>query len=281
MVSSSLPMKHTDLTCFDDIAFENCFEKENGTAQENSSWFQVCQVFRAMIHDLKMPLAAEKIAIDMLGREMENLSGEAQELLASMQRNNHDLGNLVDLLLEVTEGAMDLPERMRFMCDEGISLQDLLNELFVRMRPLILIRNVTVECEIPENFPLLRIRPDHLRRVLINVLGNAIQHTHRGARVKVIAQDFGHCVRLLIQDNGRTVGKGFQAKPAGISVGSGLGLSVCRLLLSLYGGSIQLDSTCKEGTCFVMTLPFVGEGAEFRRAVHASDKGKDEYTDCG
>jgi signal transduction histidine kinase len=168
----------------------------------------------------------------------------------SMQQNNRDLIALVESLLEMTEGLADSELRQ----SNHVCLKELLADVRSRLAPLIRERKITIIDEVPVDFPQVAIHPDHLRRVLINLMGNAIQHTVSGTTVRIVAAWRKDHIRLEIRDNGRLLRQNSVTSEALLPKGSGLGLPICRMLLESSGGSIHRDDTCTEGACFVVKL---------------------------
>nr|WP_262903468.1 ATP-binding protein [Hymenobacter psoromatis] len=119
--------------------------------------------------------------------------------------------------------------------------------------------------------PLLRGDPYRLRQVLVNLLSNAIKFTQRGTIT--ITLDTGQRrglelpVTLSVADTGigideANLGQVFESfKQADSSIprlygGTGLGLTICKNLVELQGGSMGVRSTLGSGTCFSFTIPY-------------------------
>ena len=108
---------------------------------------------------------------------------------------------------------------------------------------------------------------DLVVRVLVNLLGNALKYSPVGGTVHVSAAAYpGDKVALHIRDEGmgiapewvdKVFGKFSQveARKAGAAIGSGLGLTFCRLAVEAQGGRIWLESTVGQGTTVIFTLP--------------------------
>lgn len=127
--------------------------------------------------------------------------------------------------------------------------------------------------------------PYRIRQILINFLTNAIKFTNSGAvtaRVDTIEND-GECfIRFSIQDTGvgieielqeRIFEPFFQARGSGDSLigGNGLGLSICKKLADLLGGSIGCKSVRNEGTLFWLDIP-LNDDEETTETIPASSE---------
>jgi two-component system cell cycle sensor histidine kinase PleC len=105
-----------------------------------------------------------------------------------------------------------------------------------------------------------------LRRVLVNLLSNALKFTPKGGRVEVRAEPEGDGVRLTVADTGvgiapedvaRLFDKYEQARSRATrgEKGTGLGLYITRQLVELHGGEIQVTSELGRGSTFSFTIP--------------------------
>ncbi|NDV23239.1 PAS domain S-box protein [Desulfovibrio sp. JC022] len=132
---------------------------------------------------------------------------------------------------------------------------------------------VKLELKIPRKFPeIVSGDPARLQQILTNIVGNALKFTHEG-HVSIGAQMLphstpGHCHLLfIIEDTGVGIAddkmnllfQSFTQASEGYTrqyQGAGLGLSICKRLAELMGGTIAVDSAAGEGTTFYISLPF-------------------------
>jgi two-component system nitrogen regulation sensor histidine kinase NtrY len=104
--------------------------------------------------------------------------------------------------------------------------------------------------------------PDQIRRVVINVVDNAIEAMTQHGRIAIeITHDPGHSlVRLVIADDGPGIPPGEREKLflpyySTKRRGSGLGLAIVRRIIAEHGGSIEVGDNVPRGTRFVIELP--------------------------
>jgi signal transduction histidine kinase len=131
--------------------------------------------------------------------------------------------------------------------------------------------HVQVDCQIVEKLPPLNVDPDLMRRVLINLIDNAVRFTPQDGKVLISAarkdvEQVAICIadsgpgippedRAMIFEQYRQSGK---TKPLRGSKGTGLGLTFCKLAVEAHGGTISVEaSEALPGACFVVSLPIV------------------------
>ncbi len=114
--------------------------------------------------------------------------------------------------------------------------------------------------------PVLVANEDELRRVLANLVDNAVKYSPEGGTVEVAARMAGENLRFTVKDEGigvpeeereRIFGKFFRLDPqmrTGVS-GTGLGLYICRELVEQMGGRIWVNANEGRGSSFVFELP--------------------------
>ena len=110
--------------------------------------------------------------------------------------------------------------------------------------------------------------PDGLRRLLFNLLDNAIKYTPEGGGVEVQCECQDGSAELIVADTGIGIPsqhiphifeRFYRIDPARSreAGGTGLGLSICRVIAESHGGTIRLESNAGKGTRVVVTLPLL------------------------
>ncbi|HML62735.1 HAMP domain-containing sensor histidine kinase [Solidesulfovibrio sp.] len=122
--------------------------------------------------------------------------------------------------------------------------------------------------DMPQRLPPLRLDPDRLMQVLVNLLTNAVRHTGEG-EVTLSARPLpGKLLELRVADTGpgipaaereRIFEKYHQARrgdtTSSVRRGTGLGLAICKHIVERYGGTIRAEDRTPHGTAFVVELP--------------------------
>lgn len=216
----------------------------------------------ALTHDLRTPLVAERRALDLLEAQREKLPEKLQGLAERLIRNNDDLLEMVGKLLEIYQYEAG---KVRLM-PETISLYSLTRECLEQLIPLAEAKAIAVANMIPGHMKPIQADSYQLKRVVMNLVGNALQNVQAGGTITVDAKDLGTSVELLVKDDGPGIpperlphlfDRYFVTEQTQKKIGSGLGLSICKMIVKLHGGSIRVESTLRQGTTFYIVLPKV------------------------
>ncbi|MCL4254291.1 MAG: hypothetical protein KJ043_10985, partial [Anaerolineae bacterium] len=129
---------------------------------------------------------------------------------------------------------------------------------------------IRFEREIEPSLPRLFVDSNIIRRVLINLLDNAVRYSPTGGEVRLIIKRVNTNLEIQVADSGlgipiheqdRIFDEFHQVKdnaPKRGSKGSGLGLTFCKLAIEAHGGTIHIASQSPlSGACFVITLPLM------------------------
>lgn len=214
-------------------------------------------------HDLRSPLTVISGVISFFtsGR-LGELTPEQKNMVAMMERNAQSLIELVNDLLDASKlesGTMRLELA-------SIELRGLLDELRETMEPLAREKGLRMEEALPPDLPLIEADRAKLRRILVNLVSNAIKFTSRGGRVTMRAAREDGLIRISVSDTGvgiapedvkRLFDKYEQARSRATrgEKGTGLGLYITKQLVELHGGEIKVESEVGKGSTFSFTIP--------------------------
>lgn len=213
----------------------------------------------ALVHDLRNPLTAMAGAMKLLGRQLTNAPEQVQQLLTIAQGSLDRMVNLITSILDIArmeEGRMPLHL-------QPIKLDEFLQQEMAMLQIVAERKAITLALTCEEPLPLVKADADLLRRVVENLVGNALKFTSEEGRVEVTARYDDKLERVLVQvrDSGNGIpeslrGRLFQKFASGDQVGrgSGLGLAFCRMVLEAHGELIWLEDTGPTGTTFAFTL---------------------------
>ncbi|HEV2801855.1 MAG TPA: ATP-binding protein [Pyrinomonadaceae bacterium] len=224
-------------------------------------------------HDLRSPLTVISGVISFFtsGR-LGELSPEQKNMVAMMERNTQNLIELVNDLLDAAKlesGSLQLE-----LTD--VNLRALVHEVCEPFIPLSREKDVTLVVDDAARDLPATVRADRakLRRVVVNLLSNALKFTPKGGRITVRAERAGErAVRLSVADTGVGIAaddlpllfdKYEQARHRATrgEKGTGLGLYITRQLVELHGGTINVESEVGRGSTFSFTLPIEGHNPD-------------------
>ncbi len=213
-------------------------------------------------HDLRIPLVASNRVLKLLleGRFCE-VSPQLQEIIDTMIGSNQDLLEMVNTLLEVYRHEAGCKTLKISPCN----IQELVSEVTQELTPLAEEKRLTVNIDISEAASTIMGDRLELRRVLTNIIGNAIKFTDKGS-VNIHCYPTPVAVTIDIQDTGPGISKQDQAilferfrQGKHQRSGSGLGLYLSRCIIEAHQGTIDVISEPGQGSTFTIRLPVASE----------------------
>ena len=215
-------------------------------------------MLRDLAHDLKIPLSIIKLNHQMIRRySLWDDDAKGIRFSEAIDRAFADLEHMLQNLRYHLEGSP--PEREA--CAE---LAELFRALEENFRAVCAARNALLDVVVPAAPLHAAIHPDDLKRILHNLLDNALKHGGTGLRVSLQAQERHGKVVITICDNGKgmtardrrkAVRLFHKSDPARGAPGLGLGLHVVRNLVQRNHGALEISSKKGEGTAINVTLP--------------------------
>ncbi len=208
------------------------------------------QMAAALSHELNTPLGVIQLEMEMAGTFLESSPGKAERHLERAEQALDTSQKILSALLYYTTSYAVVHELM--------DLKEVLTELVRELDR----HSVRLQCE-GGNFQLKAFRMD-LEQLLRQLLHNAIEASENREHPQVLVRlrDQGEHLQVEVRDNGTGIKEEirerifepfFTTKPVGR--GLGLGLSIASQIARLHKGSLVLDSSSSEGSCFVLRLP--------------------------
>lgn len=212
-------------------------------------------------HELRTPLTTIRLAADMLNDQRDQFdptTNRTAELLhTQVQRFETLLGDLLEIS-RYDAGSVQLEL-------EATSLAELAEDIIEQMRPLADERGSELRLVAPGGYSLVEMDPRRVRRVLRNLVGNAIEHGE-GHPIVVTVDSNQDAVAVGVRDFGlgmapadaeRVFDRFWRADPSRQRTigGTGLGLSIALGDARLHGGTLMAWSELAVGTNFVLTIP--------------------------
>ena len=212
----------------------------------------------SIAHELNQPLGASNLNIQFLKMKLENgaLNPElGKEILDSLEQDNTRAATIVKSLRSIfTDGESNT---------QAVQLGDLISSVLEIVKPELKSKNIQIQLRVDDDLVIM-VNPSEIEQVILNLLNNAIQALANSGtlqhRIAIEAIKTGKSVQLSISDNGTGISLEFKpylfellstTKQAGM----GLGLWLCKHIVTRYGGSIYHEDAVGGGAKFVIELP--------------------------
>lgn len=214
-----------------------------------------------VVHDLKNPVGA----IDLQAQALLRIKDVPERFRQPTEHIRSDARNLIRLILNLLDIAKS---------DEGqlvaqavdFELPAMIAEVLVEMQVAARANGVSLTSNVDLRVPRVHADPDLLRRVLENLVDNAIRHTPEGGAVSVGAAARNGTLELRVSDTGSGIPLEFREKifekyvqveehsSRVTRTGRGLGLAFCRLVAETHDGRIFVEDA-PTGACICLRLP--------------------------
>lgn len=243
-----------------DISRSNRYRMELEAANKRAEDLLITRekLMLAITHDFKAPLGSIMGYTELLSRLTED---ERQRFyLDNMKSSSEHLLKLVSDLLDFHRLDLNKAEVNRVTFNPS----QLFDEIYVSFEPLTAAKGLTLQCHIaPELNGRYISDPLRLRQIVNNLLSNAVKFTRQGkitltatydaSRLTVAVADTGK--GMAPEDRERIFQEFTRLSGAQGEEGFGLGLSIVNKLVILLEGTIDVQSTLGEGSCFTVVLP--------------------------
>ncbi len=217
-------------------------------------------------HELRTPLTSIKAYTETLVELLEDKNFDiesAREFLTTIDEESERLTGMICNLLDLSKlesGKVSLNR-------EKFDLKLLIEKVNTLLLKLAVKRNITIDLETEENINALCWGDvDKIRRVMINLISNAIKYNNEGGKITILLEHKDDGLMCAIKDNGFGIpekdipfifDKFFRVDSSFTSEvsGSGIGLSIVKAIIDAHGGNIKLKSKEGEGSEFYFNLP--------------------------
>jgi len=218
-------------------------------------------LLRAISHDIRTPLAGISGASAAILENKESLSEETKEkLVANIQDESQWLIRMVENLLSVTR----LDENAANLKKLPEAAEEVIADAVGRIRKRFPAR--VIDVSVPEDYLEVPMDGTLIAQVLINLLENAAKFSPEANPISVTLRKEGASAVFEVSDRGKGIppeelqslfsGMRAHAEPsADSSRGMGIGLSICKTIVSAHGGKISAETRPGGGAVFRFTLP--------------------------
>lgn len=246
------------------------------------------EFLRRMSHDLRTPINGIRGMVEVGNANAGDLEKQAEcrSKIWTASRLLLDLANEALDMSRLESGQVDL----NLVPTNMVALNREVCDILERQAEE---RLVTIICDQRTlDHPYARVSVTHLKRLLLNIAGNAVKYNRQDGYVRLTCRevepvDGVPVYEYTIVDNGIGMSEEFQQhlyepfcreeqQVEGASSGTGLGAPIAKQLVELMGGTMNFTSTLGQGTTFTIRLPFEKcKRSEIPRAVHV-DAGDDD-----
>ena len=212
----------------------------------------------SIAHELNQPLGASNLNIQFLKMKLEKgmLNPElGKEILDSLEYDNKRAATIVKSLRSIfTEGESNTQE---------VQLGYLISSVLDIVKPELKSKNIQIQLRVDDDL-LIQVNSAEIEQVILNLLNNAIQALAKSGtlqrRIAIEATKVGEAVRLSVSDNGPGVPADFKSHLFELlsttkQTGMGLGLWLCKHIVTRYSGSIHHEDAIGGGAKFVVEFP--------------------------
>ncbi|HEY1648499.1 MAG TPA: PAS domain-containing sensor histidine kinase [Terracidiphilus sp.] len=234
-----------------DITANKQAEMEREAARRSMA---LAEISSMLAHEIRNPLTSLELFAGLIADER----SVNPEWIAHLRAGIRMLSGTVNNVLSINgEGTARMAPVDLIACVRG-------GVEFVR--PIADQGNIALSFDTHESALAIRGNEDGIRQIILNLVCNAIRHTAPGGRVDVSLRKLAGAGEILavveVADTGcgiaaEQIGRLFEAGFSGNGETPGLGLAVCKRLMTQHGGAIRVASRLNEGSSFYLEFPAI------------------------
>lgn len=235
-----------------------------------------------LAHEIKNPMTAIGTFLQMLPYKYDDEDFRGKFYSIAMEETGR-VNNLISELLDLVK-----TRESRF---ELSDIHQLIERMVLLVSPQTNAKKITVNCIFDESIGQLWLDPEKMKQVILNILSNAVDSMPEGGMVEISTEicngSSGKKETVIkMKDNGTGIPSDIIEKifdpyfttkhKSNMHNGTGLGLFISHQNIEGHGGRIEVRSQVKEGTEFIITIPFITpkEGSETENNInHANSTG--------
>ena len=215
-----------------------------------------------MSHELKTPLNSINIISDvMMKNKLENLDEKQVKNLEIINKCGKDLLLLINDVLDLSK----LDAKENHIHNSKINIKESMNSVYEMFYSQIKAKNLQLILNVDENLDFIYSDNEKIKQIIKNLLSNAIKFTPKG-EIHFLVKDDENNIKIIIQDQGIGIPsnkidyifdrfKQLDGSTSRKYGGTGLGLTICKELITLLNGTISVSSTVDVGSIFEVIIP--------------------------
>jgi signal transduction histidine kinase len=244
---------------FKDIYFKNQYKLETAYDELTKSKEEKDRILNVVAHDLRSPLSGISGISKMMLAD-DKLTDSTKEMFKLIE---HSAESTIRLISDLMQTNINSADQYQF---KPIELNKLLRQSLQILVFTAKGKNIIIEANIAKQNILISADEDKIDRVISNLVTNAIKFSKTESIVHVILTQNEEFVELVVKDNGIGIPVNMQdrifdlfttAKRKGTAgeKSFGLGLAICKKIVEVHGGQINLESKEGIGSTFIVKLP--------------------------
>lgn len=210
-------------------------------------------------HQLRTPISAIKWTLDLLKTDA---TKEQKEILQRGESGVHNMEKIAEGLLLSARSREGVSQRNFAMGDIGEALK----RAVTLVEPLAEHKDISITTDIEPGLPQIWFDAESIEWAIQNLLDNAVKYTPAGGAVELRATVYESAINISVKDTGigmtpedqkHLFEKFFRAEEA-VKLspdGSGLGLSIVKVIVESHGGTVSVESEFGKGSTFTCSLP--------------------------
>ena len=216
------------------------------------------ELITSLSHDVRTPLTSLLGYLDALESGIVD-GAEKEEYIKIARKKAYNLKRLVDTLFDWFK--IDSKEMKLSM--QNTDICELTKEIVIDWLPTLEQKEIILKIEIPDEEWMVELDIDAYKRILSNLIQNAVEHSGC-SHLKIAVEQDNDMISIIIKDNGIGIAKDklphiferlYKGDRARSKYSSGLGLCIVKELMEMQGGRVAVQSNVGEYTEFIIELP--------------------------
>jgi signal transduction histidine kinase/ligand-binding sensor domain-containing protein/DNA-binding response OmpR family regulator len=236
--------------------------------------------FTLVAHEIRTPVSLIIGPLEKIMDNIHSLSGNVQDSLQIISRNSQRLLSLVNQLLDFRKAE----ENAFVISPAPHNIHGLLQNICIRFEPVAEQMNIAFALEMDDKTVTAMIDAEVFTKIVSNLLTNALKFTNDVIKISVASDN--ERVFIKVADNGEGIAKEnieaifqpFVQVTKNYRQGTGIGLSLVKLLVDAHHGEIKVESIPYRETAFTVILPYL-HGDEQQRCDETLQMSEEKHTD--
>ncbi|MGB8253005.1 MAG: ATP-binding protein [Anaerolineaceae bacterium] len=212
-------------------------------------------------HDIRSPLSNVVSSLDILAHQLhKDQDVSVRTILSVARRSTERIMRLVNSLLDIRK----IEQGQSIIHSDIDSPKQIVKDALETSQTLAVVKHIQLEIHSHGKISDIAVDRDMIRRVVVNLLENAIKFSPSDRKVTITLKEDSGSVLFCIEDNGPGIpdkqldtifNKFTRLKTSSTTHGFGLGLAFCKLAVEAHGGRIWAESKLGKGSRFIFTIP--------------------------